>query len=80
MMCRLQLQEMGRQDESMLVFSFWPDVIMIKEVGDPMTVADYLGLTARSSRRGRSGPGKAEYQLRDQHLRLHPFFIQGWPR
>ena len=30
----------------MIVFSFWPDVIMIKEVGDPLTftLAEYLGL------------------------------------
>ena len=48
MMIQLQLRAIGEKDQSMLIFSFWPDVIMIKEVGDPLTVADYLGSTARS--------------------------------
>lgn len=47
MMCRLQLRQMGERDGSMMVFSFWPDVIMIKEVGDPLAVADYLGLNRK---------------------------------
>ncbi|HOJ15337.1 MAG TPA: glutamate synthase, partial [Deltaproteobacteria bacterium] len=41
---RLDLRRMGEDDGSMMVFSFWPDTIMIKEVGDPMAVAGYLGL------------------------------------
>ncbi len=28
----------------MMVFSFWPDTIMIKEIGDPLLLAQYLGL------------------------------------
>ena len=34
---RLQLRDMGEEEEDMIVFSFWPDVIMIKEIGDPLT-------------------------------------------
>ena len=41
--CRLKLKELGDRDGSMIVFSFWPDVIMIKEVGDPLAIAEYLG-------------------------------------
>jgi hypothetical protein len=26
---------MGEEKQDMIVFSFWPDVIMIKEIGDP---------------------------------------------
>jgi hypothetical protein len=44
MMIRLALRKMGEPDGSMMVFSFWPDVIMIKEVGDPIGIAEYLGL------------------------------------
>jgi hypothetical protein len=32
---RLQLRAMGEEKHDMIVFSFWPDVIMIKEIGDP---------------------------------------------
>jgi type II secretory ATPase GspE/PulE/Tfp pilus assembly ATPase PilB-like protein len=31
---------MGEEKKDMIVYSFWPDVIMIKEIGDPMTVAE----------------------------------------
>ena len=41
---RLELREMGVAEKDMVVFSFWPDTIMIKEVGDPVAVADYLQL------------------------------------
>jgi hypothetical protein len=44
LMIRLQLRRMGEEAEDMIVYSFWPDVIMIKEIGDPMTVAEYLQL------------------------------------
>ncbi|HNU74433.1 MAG TPA: glutamate synthase, partial [Deltaproteobacteria bacterium] len=35
MKIRIDLRRLGEEDESMMVFSFWPDTIMIKEVGDP---------------------------------------------
>ena len=41
---RLQLRAMGEERRDMIVFSFWPDVIMIKEIGDPLMVANYLKL------------------------------------
>ena len=41
---RLTLREMGQEKQDMIVFSFWPDVIMIKEIGDPLTVGHYLNL------------------------------------
>ena len=37
MLIRLQLRQIGEEHEDMIVFSFWPDVIMIKEIGDPLT-------------------------------------------
>ena len=78
MMCRLQLQEMGKQDESMLVFSFWPDVIMIKEVGDPMTVADYLGLNRKELQaRTILAQGRQNTNYAINIYACHPFFIQG---
>jgi len=35
MTTRLRLRAMGEEKGDMIVFSFWPDVIMIKEIGDP---------------------------------------------
>jgi hypothetical protein len=32
---RLILRAMGEESGDMIVFSFWPDVIMLKEIGDP---------------------------------------------
>ena len=46
LLIRLQLRQMGEEKEDMIVYSFWPDVIMLKEIGDPMTVAEYLRLIA----------------------------------
>ena len=44
MLIRLQLRKMGEENEDMIIFSFWPDVIMVKEIGDPLTVAEHLQL------------------------------------
>jgi len=41
---RLKLRAMGEEKEDMIVFSFWPDAIMIKEIGDPLAVARHLQL------------------------------------
>jgi glutamate synthase domain-containing protein 1 len=61
---RIRLRQMGEAEKDMVVFSFWPDTILIKEVGDPVEVADYLQL----DRKDLSLPelfmiqGKAEHQ------------------
>jgi len=44
MKTRLHLKEMGKQDNSIVIFSFYPDVLMLKEVGDPMQLAEFFGL------------------------------------
>lgn len=41
---RLTLRKMGEADESIFVFSFYPDVITLKEVGDPLEIAEFFGL------------------------------------
>jgi glutamate synthase domain-containing protein 1 len=78
MMCRLQLKEMGEKDGSMKVFSFWPDVIMIKEIGDPMAIADYLGLDRRELKaRTILAQGRQNTNYAINIYACHPFFIQG---
>ncbi|MCG6553962.1 MAG: hypothetical protein L7F77_16695, partial [Candidatus Magnetominusculus sp. LBB02] len=41
---RLALRKMGEVDESIIVFSFYPDVITLKEVGDPLELCEFFGL------------------------------------
>lgn len=78
MMVHLKLRELGKQDQSMLIFSFWPDVIMIKEVGDPLTVAEYLGLDRKElSARVILSQARQNTNYSINIYACHPFFIQG---
>lgn len=76
---RLKLRDMGEAEKDMVVFSFWPDTIMIKEVGDPVAVADYLQL-ARSDLVARlmllQGRQNTNHEI-DLYA-CHPFFLQGY--
>lgn len=75
---RLQLREMGWEKEDMIVFSFWPDCIMIKEIGDPMTVAEYLRLDRKELRaRIILAQGRQNTNYAINLYACHPFFIQG---
>ena len=78
MTTRLTLRRMGEQDDSMNIFSFWPDVIMIKEVGDPMAIADYLGLNRQELQaRIILSQGRQNTNYAINIYACHPFFIQG---
>lgn len=78
MMIRIQLRQMGEEKEDMIVYSFWPDVIMIKEIGDPMSVVDYLHLD-RDDLRARVilAQGRQNTNYAINLYACHPFFIQG---
>jgi glutamate synthase domain-containing protein 1 len=76
---RITLRRMGEQDESITVFSFYPDIITLKEVGDPLQLAEFFGLD--------NSPLKAKIifaqgrQNTNYAINLyacHPFFIQGY--
>lgn len=79
MSVRLTLRKMGEQDESLFAFSFYPDVITLKEVGDPLQVAEFFGLDRDSIKakivfaQGRQNTNYAIYLYA-----CHPFFIQGY--
>ncbi len=78
MMIRLQLRQMGQENEDMIVFSFWPDCIMIKEIGDPLTVAEYLRLDRKDLRaRIILAQGRQNTNYAINLYACHPFFIQG---
>jgi glutamate synthase domain-containing protein 1 len=70
---------MGEADGSMVVFSFWPDVIMLKEVGDPLVLADYLGLDHEDFQaRVILAQGRQNTNYAIDIYACHPFFIQGY--
>ncbi len=75
---RLQLRKMGEEKEDMIVYSFWPDVIMIKEIGDPLTVAEYLQLDRKEFlARIVMAQGRQNTNYAINLYACHPFFIQG---
>jgi glutamate synthase domain-containing protein 1 len=76
---RLALRKIGEPDQSIFVFSFYPDVITLKEVGDPLEVAEFFGLDRDGLKakivfaQGRQNTNYAIYLYA-----CHPFFIQGY--
>jgi glutamate synthase domain-containing protein 1 len=76
---RLALRAMGEEKGDMIVYSFWPDVIMIKEIGDPLTVARHLQL-GRKELRARiiMAQGRQNTNYAINLYACHPFFIQGY--
>ncbi|MDY6823737.1 MAG: glutamate synthase [Thermodesulfobacteriota bacterium] len=76
---QLELRRMGEKERDMIVFSFWPDTIMIKEIGDPMDIARYLDL-GRDELAARvimvQGRQNTNYEI-DLYA-CHPFFLQGY--
>ena len=76
---RLKLRKMGEEKEDMIVFSFWPDVIMIKEIGDPMIVGRYLQLDRRELQaRIIMAQGRQNTNYAINLYACHPFFVQGY--
>ncbi len=79
MRTRLALRKIGESDESIFVFSFYPDVITLKEVGDPLQLGEFFGLDRDSIKakiifaQGRQNTNYAIYLYA-----CHPFFIQGF--
>ncbi|MEN6483706.1 MAG: glutamine amidotransferase family protein [Syntrophobacteraceae bacterium] len=78
MMTRIQLRQMGEEHEDMIVYSFWPDTIMIKELGDPLSVAEYLRLDREDLQaRVILAQGRQNTNYAINLYACHPFFIQG---
>jgi hypothetical protein len=76
---RLQLRAMGEEKQDMIVFSFWPDVIMVKEIGDPLLVTNYLKLDRKElNARVIMAQGRQNTNYGITLYACHPFFIQGY--
>lgn len=79
MMIRLRLRKMGETNKDMIVFSFWPDTIMIKEIGDPIQVAEYLRLDRKELKaRVMMVQGRQNTNYDIDLYSCHPFFLQGF--
>ena len=79
MLIRLKIREMGDAKKDMMVFSFWPDTIMIKEIGDPMQLANYLGLDRKElNARIIMAQGRQNTNYAINLYACHPFFIRGF--
>ena len=76
---RVAVRNIGEPDGSIFAFSFYPDVITLKEVGDPLETAEFFGLDRDGLRakivlaQGRQNTNYAIYLYA-----CHPFFIQGY--
>jgi glutamate synthase domain-containing protein 1 len=78
LLTRLRLRQMGEEQEDMIVYSFWPDVIMVKEIGDPLKVAEYLQLDREELKaRVILAQGRQNTNYAINLYACHPFFIQG---
>jgi glutamate synthase domain-containing protein 1 len=79
MQTRLALRIMGEPDGSLFVFSFYPDVLTLKEVGDPLQVGEFFQIEKSGIKakivlaQGRQNTNYAIYLYA-----CHPFFIQGY--
>ena len=79
MMMRLQIRAMGEEKNDMIVFSFWPDTIMIKEIGDPKQLGEYLGLDRKELKaRLIMAQGRQNTNYAINLYACHPFFIKGY--
>jgi len=76
---RLKLRRMGEAEKDIIVFSFWPDVVMLKEIGDPLTVARHLKLD-RPDLKARVvlAQGRQNTNYAINLYACHPFFVQGF--
>ncbi len=75
---RLELRALGEVDQSIFVFSFWPDMITLKEVGDPLEVGEFFGLDKQPIlAKTCFAQGRQNTNYAINLYACHPFFIQG---
>lgn len=76
---RLRLRELGEVDQSLFVFSFFPDIITLKEVGDPKAVGEFFSLDdGQLTAKIILAQGRQNTNYEIYLYACHPFFIQGY--
>lgn len=79
MKTRLDLRRMGETDESIIAFSFYPDILTLKEVGDPLELSRFFGLEDSSlEAKIIFAQGRQNTNYAINLYACHPFFIQGF--
>jgi glutamate synthase domain-containing protein 1 len=76
---RLSLRKIGEQDRSIIIFAFYPDILVLKEVGDPLQLGEFFGLD-NSSLKAKIifAQGRQNTNYAIDLYACHPFFIQGY--
>jgi hypothetical protein len=81
---RLALREMGMptapgKEHDIVVFAFYPDVIILKEVGDPLELSEFFGLE-KSELKAKIilAQGRQNTNYGINLYACHPFFLQGY--
>ncbi len=78
---RLELRSILEQTDDGYVFSFWPDVLTIKEIGNPNHIGEFFGLWEEDDRIiGRNIMIQYRQNTNYDIVRYaaHPFFLQGY--
>ena len=78
---RLQIRAALEKDETGFVYSFWPDVITLKEIGDPRDIGTFFGLwEADDSFTAKVITAQCRQNTNYDIVRYaaHPFFLQGY--
>ena len=76
---RLALRRLGEKDESIIVFAFYPDIMTLKEVGDPLQLGEFFGLEKSSlNAKVILAQGRQNTNYAINLYACHPFFIQGY--
>ncbi|MBI4654309.1 MAG: glutamate synthase [Nitrospirae bacterium] len=76
---RVTLRKIGEDDESIIVFSFYPDILTLKEVGDPLQLGEFFNLD-KSPLKAKIifAQGRQNTNYAINLYACHPFFIQGY--
>jgi len=78
---RLKLRELLAQNEQGYVYSFWPDVLTLKEIGDPRDIGAYFQLWGEKHWLEAciiSAQCRQNTNYKIVRYAAHPFFLQGY--
>ena len=78
---RLELRKLLEKDESGYVFSFWPDVLTLKEIGNPTDIGIFFGLWQKDDKLVAKNivvQCRQNTNYKIVRYAAHPFFIEGY--
>ena len=78
---RLKLRKALEQKDEGYVYSFWPDTLMLKEIGDPKDIGTYFGLWEEDDQfTAKIITAQCRQNTNYDIVRYaaHPFFLQGY--